>query len=350
MFEKYTYEYILNSMLDGVPAGIDKREGSVIYDAVAPAALQIRELYMNLEAVMRETFADTASREYLILRCAERGITPYAATEAEIRGVFDTKIKDGERFTAGGVNFYVKEAIDGENNYRLICETAGSKGNLSSGELIPLKTVNGLTRAYIDGIIVAGRDEEDTESLRSRYFLSFENMAFGGNIADYINRVKALDGVGAVKVKRAWNGGGTVKLIILGADFTVPSEEVTASVQQAVDPTGGDGLGIAPIDHAVTVQAAQGLTVNIAADITYADGWSYEECKSLIETAADGYFKALAAKWSDSDRLTVRISYIESRLLDIEGIVDIENTKLNGNAANLTVTGDKVPVRGTFNG
>lgn len=337
-------------MLDNVPAGIDKREGSVIYDAIAPAAVQLREFYINLESIMQETFADTASRECLVLRCAERGIAPYAATAAEIKGVFDAAVNIGERFTGGGVNFYVKEVLEGENTYRLICETEGSAGNIASGELIPLKTINGLTSAAISEVIVPGRDEEDTESLRKRYFLSFENMAFGGNRADYINRVKALDGVGAVKVKRAWNGAGTVKLIILGADFTTPSAEVTMEVQQAVDPVSGEGIGIAPIDHAVTVQAAEGQSVNISADITYADGWNYDECKSIIEETVDGYFKELAKQWSDSDKLVVRLSYIESRLLDIDGIIDIENTKLNGTASNLTLDADKIPVRGTFNG
>ena len=33
-----TYEELLQAMLDRVPSDVDKREGSVIYDALAPCA------------------------------------------------------------------------------------------------------------------------------------------------------------------------------------------------------------------------------------------------------------------------------------------------------------------------
>lgn len=41
MYENITYEVILNRMLDRVPDYMDKREGSVIYDAMAPAAVEM---------------------------------------------------------------------------------------------------------------------------------------------------------------------------------------------------------------------------------------------------------------------------------------------------------------------
>ena len=43
--------------------------------------------------------------------------------------------------------------------------------------------------------LMPGEEEEDTESLRSRYFAGFDSQAFGGNRADYKEKVKALDGV-----------------------------------------------------------------------------------------------------------------------------------------------------------
>ena len=38
MFEKMTYEAILQDMLNRVTSDVDKREGSIIYDALAPCA------------------------------------------------------------------------------------------------------------------------------------------------------------------------------------------------------------------------------------------------------------------------------------------------------------------------
>ncbi len=349
MFEEYTFENILNSMLGKVPAGIDKREGSIIYDALAPAAAELCQYYISLDGVMKETFADTASREYLVLRCAERGITPFEATAAEFKAYFDKEIEAGERFTAGDVNFYAAEKLEGEFYCRLVCEEAGTAGNVALGEIFPLKTINGLTEARLTEMIVPGRDEEETENLRKRYFDSFVNIAFGGNRADYITRIKALDGVSDVKVVRAAYGAGTVKAVLLGADFCVPTEAVISAVQEAVDPESGEGVGFAPIDHIVTIVAAEGTKVDISTDITFDEGFSFEELKNVMEDVIDGYFKELAAKWSDNENLVVRISHIESRLLEIEGIVDIANTTLNGEASNLTIGEYAIPVRGDIN-
>ena len=39
MYENITYEDILQRMLDRVPNSMDKREASIIFDALAPAAV-----------------------------------------------------------------------------------------------------------------------------------------------------------------------------------------------------------------------------------------------------------------------------------------------------------------------
>lgn len=36
--DEMTFDYIMNRMLESVPDTVDKREGSIIYDALAPAA------------------------------------------------------------------------------------------------------------------------------------------------------------------------------------------------------------------------------------------------------------------------------------------------------------------------
>ena len=76
MYEEATYEAILSRMLARIPEDFDKREGSIIYDALAPAAVELAMIYMELDAVLNQLFADTASREYLIRRAAERGHSP----------------------------------------------------------------------------------------------------------------------------------------------------------------------------------------------------------------------------------------------------------------------------------
>ncbi|MGG7153596.1 baseplate J/gp47 family protein, partial [Clostridium neonatale] len=58
------------------------------------------------------------------------------------------------------------------------------------------------------------------------------------------------------------------------------------------------------------------------------------------------YFIELKKTWSDNDNLVVRISQIETRLLNIEGILDIADTKINSIAENLVLGADNIPKRG----
>ena len=51
MFE-VDYEDILQRMLDRVPDSIDKRQGSIIYDALAPAAAELTQAYIYVDFVV----------------------------------------------------------------------------------------------------------------------------------------------------------------------------------------------------------------------------------------------------------------------------------------------------------
>ena len=184
----------------------------------------------------------------------------------------------------------------------------------------------------------------------SRYLNSFENQSYGFNRGQYIEVTEALPGVGGCKPYRAWKGPGTVKLVITGSDYQPPSDTLINTVQTTIDPTqnSGDGIGLAPIDHEVTVVGAAGTTVNISTTLTFASGWNLTECLPYIQSALDAYYIELNSTWSKEAGLIVRVSQIESRLLALAGIVDISGTTLNGQAGNLTLDKDAVAVRGSF--
>ena len=144
MYESVTYDLILKRMLDAVPNDVDKREGSIIYDALAPAALELVNMYVQLDNVLNETFADTASREFLIRRASERGITPEPATKAILKGQFNMDIPIGSRFSLEKLNYAAVEQISA-GFYRMECETPGTDGNRQLGKLIPIDYIEGLT-------------------------------------------------------------------------------------------------------------------------------------------------------------------------------------------------------------
>lgn len=346
MYENVTYELIMNRMLDRVSEQVDKREGSVIWDALAPAAVELELMYIEFELILQETFGDTASREYLIRRAKERGITPYPATYALLKGEFNIDVPIGSRFSLNELNYSVVEQI-GTGVFKMECEALGVQGNKYFGDLIPIEYIDGLQTAKLTELLIPGEDEEDTESLRTRYFESFDTKPFGGNQKDYIQKTNSIAGVGSTKVTPIWDGGGTVKLTILNSEFDKASSELVNTVQQEIDPTkDGHGVGIAPIGHIVTVNTAEEIAVNITSNIIFDEGYSFTGQKQNIIDAISAYLLELRKEWANQTNLVVRIAQIETRILAIKGIIDISGTKINGAASNLTLTKYQIPVMG----
>ncbi len=347
MYEAFTYEMILKRMLDRVPNDVDQRQGSIIYDALAPAAAELQLMYIELDRILNESFADTESREYLIRRAGERGIVPEEATCAVLKGRFNIDVPLGARFSCGDLNYAaVKKIRDGE--FQMKCETAGRIGNGQMGTLIPIDYLAGLETAELTELLIPGEEEESTEALRQRYFDSLNSQAFGGNVRDYKEKTNSIPGVGGVKVYPAWSGGGTVRLVLIDSEARAPSKELIERVQTAIDPeeNQGKGLGYAPIGHAVRVAGVTESEVSLSTTITYQDGWSWADVKPYAEKAIDEYFSELAKGWADSEGLVVRISQIETRLLNVSGVVDISGTKINGVEENLALGADTIPKRG----
>lgn len=356
MYENITFEIIMERMLTRVPSTMDKREGSVIWDALAPAAIELQNTYIEMDTVLNETFADTASLYYLKKRAAERGISQLLASNAILQGKFTPStlnIPLGSRFSCDNLNYIITDK-DSDGVYKLKCETAGTEGNVHLGTLIPIDYIVGLETAELTELLIPAIDDETVEHLRERYFNSMTSQAFGGNVADYKEKVKTLPdiAVSGVKVTPVWNGGGTVKLTITDGVFGVPSDDLIEAVQNEIDPVGhqGEGIGIAPIGHVVTVVGVQPETVNIVTNITYQQGWDWESSKIYIQDAIDQYFHELSKAWDENENLIVRISQLESRILTCEGVLDISGTTLNGSDANLSLAADAIPIRGTVNG
>ena len=398
MYEEITYELLLERMLEkarSVNANLDTREGSLVWLSHAPAAVELQNLYLQLDNILRETFADTASREYLLLRAAERGIVPYSATPATLRLQITPptlELDANTRFSIGACNYGVTDSF-GNGASEMTCETAGEIGNAWSGPVLPIDYVEGLESCTITGLLVPGEDEEDTEAFRKRYFDSLNAQAFGGNRADYLEKINAIPGVGWAKVYRAWNGnikpaallppegtaewiagasasggvrawleavyaaaaerhltvGGTVKVTVIDSAYAAPSAALVELVQNIVDPlqNAGEGEGIAPIGHVVMVEGVQDAVVNLSFCLFYQTDWNWEAVAPYITEAITDYFHELAESWADQeDALVVRLSQLESRILGVSGVLDIAGTQINGEAANCPLPPDRIPVLG----
>jgi len=371
--DKYTFKYLMESALDNVPDSLDKREGSIIYDALAPACYELAEYYMELKKILENTFASTASNEYLDLRAAEQGLERYAASYAVKRGDFLTSsgnpavIPIGSRFSVISdtlnLNYIVTEAYLDEfgavvpGAYRMTCEEIGTQGNSYTGPLIPITFIPNLKTATLSDLLVPARDEETDDELRDRYFLTVNDKPFGGNLAQYDEVLKGIDGVGEVQIYPVWNGGGSVKLSVIDAEYNIITNDFITTLQNMIDPTPqGTGLGLAPIGHTVTVTTPTEKTIDITATVVLESGYTLGQVTPLIEEAIESYLLGLREIWGIADdlnnyALAVYIARINAAVLGVAGIANITGTTINGLASDLTLTQDattqELPVLGT---
>lgn len=400
MYENETYEVILERMLDRVSDQLDKRPSSLIYDTHSSTAIELQILYIELEYLIKNSYGDTAAREFLVMLCKDRGITPESATNAVLKGEFTPTDIDvtGQRFNIGSLNYVVTEQI-APGQYQVMCETAGVIGNQYLGQMIPMEYIDGLETATLTEVLVPGEDEEETEALRQRYFDSFNEQAFGGNRAAYLEAVRKIDGVGDVKVTRVWNGdirpaemipgikvqtwyesikdtldaevrawlktvyeaakekkltvGGTVLVTVVNSlDYGEASNVLLESIQTELDPVqnAGEGYGLAPIGHVVSVKSAETVAVYVTTTVTFEEGSNWTNTKAAIEEVIEAYLLELRQEWAESSYLIVRVSQLETRILGVKGVIDIINTKINGSAENLSLGEYQVPTFGGVSG
>lgn len=347
-----TFKELLQRMLDRVPDTVDKREGSIIYDALAPAAAELVQAYIELEGYLDLVFVDTSREDYLTRLCSQFGVDRQPATYAVRRAVFKDgqnnafDVSIGSRYTIDTLSYVVTEKLT-KGEYKVKYEISGIIGNTSFGKLTPIDYIEGLVMATLEDVLIPGEEEENDDQLKERYFEYIREPAFGGNIADYKRKVKALDGVGSVKVFPIWNGEGTVKLVLLDSEYNIPTSELVTEVYKVVSPNKDDtGLGIAPIGHTVTVTGASATNINIGINVTLASGYSQEIASEAIKKTIEEYIRTVRETWEKNETLTVRIAHIDSRTLNVEGVLDVDSTTINGTESNVIISAECAPVLG----
>ena len=272
------FEYWLNLMLDNVPDDIDQRVGSIIYDAVAPAAMVMAQQSLSLANIVKQTYIKTAQGQFLDYRAAEHGTARYAATQTEVKAKFldsdgnpINNVQIGDQFASIGETpiFYTVQKINDDLTGELTADDPGTAANSYIGQILPVTSNDSLSWAEITEIVAPARDEETDDHLRDRLLRADDWIAYGGNITDYLAMLSKISEVGAGQVYPVWNGAGTVKLVIVDNNLMPASTELVKKVKNIIDPTDNEsqGYGLAPIDHQVTVVAPTSLTVNIAATV-----------------------------------------------------------------------------------
>ncbi|MGK9253428.1 baseplate J/gp47 family protein [Paenibacillus humicus] len=349
LYEDRRFETILEEMLDSASDAVDKREGSILYDALAPAARKLAEAYAELGRQNLLGYAHTSSGDELRARGADFGVDPLPAESAVREGLFadaagaPLDVAAGSLFGAGGLLFRVRARL-APGRWELVCESAGEQGNLPTGPLLPLEYVDGLATAVLGGVLKPGKDEEDDEAFRERFFAHVRTPPTSGNRAAFRSWALEIGGVGDAYVLPAWKGPNTVKILLLDKKKVPASADIVKAVKAYIDPAAGLGEGMgegaAPAGAVVTVEAAPLVNVEITATI------SRTGTRSLAQIQAD-FAEAVRSHLADiayGDDRSVKYARIGTLLLDTPGVLDYSSSSLmlNSGSANVAVPAGSV--------
>ena len=341
MSEVITFNTLLQRMLDRVPDTIDKREGSVIYDALAPAAAELVQAYIELEGHLDLLFVDTSAESYLTRLCSQFGVERQVATYSIRKASFKNgsnnpfNVPIGSRYTIDTLSYVVVNKL-GEGTFQLKCEIAGAIGNTSFGKLIPVDYIEGLASAELEDVIIPGLDDEADDSLRFRILNKLQMPATSGNIHQYKQWALEVEGVGDAKVFPLWNGAGTVKVIIVNADKEPAGIPILNNVKAYIEE-------VRPIGATVTVAAPTPKTIAIEVSVEIGKEVFLEDVKQKFKLKLEEYFRDVALK-----KVLVSYAIIGSLLLETDGVIDYSDLKVNNTTSNVRLAEEEVPVLGAL--
>ena len=346
-----TYKYILQRLMDRVTnehPNVDNREGSIVYNALASAAMELAIKYVELEQARANTFVQTASREYALIGCEQMGMdtSVFDAKVGIHKAYFNIEVPIASRWNCGMYNYTVSEYIgieDGYHAYRMVVETVGTEANSNKGDLMPItSSPAGLEYAKLVECLIEGEDYAPIEDIKNSYSSHVNGTKTDGNVAQYENWCATYAGIGNYKIIPLWNGKNTVKVSILSVSNRRASEELIAEFQEYLDPNcEGMGNGVAPIGAFVTVSTATEVPISVTANVILKEGFSDT---SVIDKAISDYFAEIAYQKSV-------LSYMKlgAIIQDAEGVDFITNLVIDGYTEDISFGEEEIPTLGNTN-
>lgn len=349
MFDDRRQDVIMEEMMSAFGPDVRTDEGSLAYNACAKIGEKLEEVYEDMDEINDNLNPETMDEAHLIQYGEERGLSYRYATAPVVKGVFQQEIELGERLVCNDYTYEVTEKIQ-DFEYKMLCDTEGVEANANLGELTPEDYIDEYKGGQIAEVITLGVDDEDVEAYRKKVLETFQTTEFSGNKAYYKRHVNAIAGVGGCKPRRRKEGETDIKIYVISSEFTEPSSTLVDEIQTIVDPiqNAGEGDGIAPIDHEVTIKAVEGVAVNVWLNIVFDTGYSLETSQESVKAVISEYLKELCAQWESkgNNDTVVRISQIESRVLTVDGVVDVSGTKINDATENLLLEWSQIPTLG----
>ena len=330
----------------------DKREGSIAYNTLAPFAIELADIYQKLDILSEQSYLLTANGKNLDNRAYDFGISRIKATYAKRIGEFldingnQITPNIGSKFVPANSSSESEQIIfeytgieDGY--YILTCKTAGTAGNTYFGELVALDFIASLAKARIIDTYTLANDDENDDSLRKRVQSSLTTKSFGGNISDYIEKIRSISGVGNVKIFPAWDDEiGSVLCSVVDGTYNPLTELVMHRIKEDLDPSDrtGEGVGLAPIGHRVTVTTPRKYNCDLFIKVSLQGGLILSDVETELKDILNTYFFDLRKTFAQDVVISVFRSRITEALLKSPMLVNVTEVLINGFDEDITLT------------
>lgn len=325
---KNAYENLYGGTLSDI-------SGTFVGDNLAANAVEFEKASIEMNLMMEAAFAQTSWGEYLTMRAAEHGIDRKDAVKAQgtVTVTGTGIVNAGTLFaTATGITFEAAKSvrIEQQGDVPIIAVDAGTSGNVAAGTItkIPV-TIAGISSVTNAAATTDGYNAETDEALLTRLYFHVRKPITSGNANQYEEWALSVEGVGKAKVKPLWNGNGTVKVIIVDADYNQASTTLIKKVADYIE-------NARPIGATVTVVTTNIKGCTVSAAVSIATGYE-SDYKDTLQTAIEKYMQEAFLENN------VSLARIGKAMLDSGAITDYDNLQLNGSSKNIMLTEEELP-------
>lgn len=347
-------DFVLNSdsdtiherMMRNLPADISSMEGDFPYDFTKPTAIEVSQLiqFQLVRAIMI-AFPEYAWGEWLELHGMQAHVNRKEANKASgyitVSGEAGTLIPLGTIFCVAAtdiqaaIEFETTEAAELTEGYAdipVIAVSAGEGSNIPANSItIMLKPLKGITSVTNKEPISGGTEAEEDDAYYERIHEEYEDVhSYVGNDSDYKRWAKEVNGIGDCIVESAWDGPGTVKLILIDSNGSPANKQLLDAVyDHIVSPNDRSKRKLPSGDAKLTVVAAENKGIRYECTGMLLEGITPEGAQELFKTEVFNIYT------NANKEGILRYNDVRPLLAKIKGVEDFEDFTVNGSHANV---------------
>lgn len=358
--DDYEADEIQERMMENLPEDISNMPGDFAYDFTMPTAIEISQMVQfSLVRVLMIAFPQFAWGEWLDYHGNQVQVFRKEAVAAEgyidITGEEGTEIESGTAFCVPAnddeedIEFETTQTVTLEEGVTahipIIAVEAGASGNVAAGTITMIaEPIDGIETITNNSSTSGGLDEEDDEAYCDRILAAYSSsLYYIGNDTDYKRWAKEITGIGDCVVVPAWDGPGTVKLILVDSNGSPASQSLVTQVYNHIVSPNDRSARLLPTACAdLTCVAAASRTIDYSCTDIVLDG------TKTLEEVMTAFEEAVLTTYADAKEAgMLRYNSVRPLMSSIGGVSDFGDFKVNDGYTNVVLDADEYPVTGT---